>query len=142
MPSEIILALDLGEKRVGLAVADASVPVAVAQPTLETGSDLAERLLAEIQRLGATRLVVGLPRNLSGEQTRQSEFCLEFGQRLAKMSGLPLHFQDESLTSAQAEETLRLSGRPYRKGDVDALAAQLILNDFLGTWWSKNDGSE
>lgn len=134
MPPEVILALDVGEKRVGLAVADASVPVPVSRPALLAGNDLMERLRAEIDWLGVTRLVVGLPRNQSGQETRQSAFCRDFGRRLAQSTGLPLHFQDESLTSAQAEEALRQSGKPYQKGEVDSLAAQLILGDFLESW--------
>jgi putative Holliday junction resolvase len=79
----------------------------------------------------ATELVVGLPRNMSGEPTKQTELVRQFVVRRLAGFELPMHFQDESLTSVKAEQELQQRKKPYVKGDVDALAATYILDDYM-----------
>ncbi len=78
-------------------------------------------------------LVVGLPRRLSGQESRQTQFVRDFAELLSKHFGLPLHLWDERLTSVEASRVLRSSEISIRKraGAVDRLAAQLILQNFL-----------
>ena len=80
-----------------------------------------------------TALVVGLPRNLQGDRTEQTGFSETFGNQLTEHFSLPVYYQDEALTSHKAEEELRQRGVDYQRGDIDALAATYILDDFLKT---------
>lgn len=123
------LGLDVGEKRIGVAIADDSVRIAIAYDTIAVdGSEIAT--IAEIAlRQGATILVVGYPRNQSGEETAQTAYVAEFAQQLTDIGEVV--FQDESLTSVIAEQRLQAEKKPYTKGDIDAMAAALILQDYL-----------
>jgi putative Holliday junction resolvase len=78
----------------------------------------------------ADTIVVGYPRNQSGEPTAQTAYVEEFAKQLHDMAP-HLVFQDESLTSVLAEQRLRAQGKPYTKGDIDAQAAAIILQDYL-----------
>ena len=128
--SQSLIALDVGERRIGVARADTSVRIAVALDTiLVDGTEL-----QQIQKLmsydGAQTLVVGYPRNQSGEPTKQTEYVERFVARLEGL-GLKVEYQDEYVTSVRAEELLKALKKPYTKGDIDALAASLILQDYL-----------
>jgi putative Holliday junction resolvase len=76
-------------------------------------------------------LVVGLPRGLSGQHTDQTRAVEEFVLDLKQHVDLPVYWQDEALTSRKAEEELSKRGKPFAKGDIDALAATYILEDFM-----------
>ena len=78
----------------------------------------------------ARTVVVGYPRNQSGEPHAQTEWVESVAAKLKEM-GIDVVFQDESLTSVRAEQLLSAQKRPFSKGDVDALAASLILQDYL-----------
>lgn len=75
-------------------------------------------------------LVVGYPRNQQGEATAQTRFVEDFVEQLGSLD-VEIVFQDESLTSVKAEEYLRRQKKPFEKGEVDALAASFILQDYL-----------
>lgn len=125
-----LVCLDVGQKRIGVAVGDNMVKIAVPFDTVEVdGSEIAA--IAEIYiKQRASVLVVGYPRNQSGESTAQTAFVEDFTTRLSDISD-KIVFQDESLTSVLAEQQLKSHNRPYNKGDVDAQAAALILKDYL-----------
>jgi putative Holliday junction resolvase len=78
----------------------------------------------------ADTIVVGYPRNQQGEVTSQTEFVEAFTKKLEYL-GKKIVYQDESLTSVLAEQRLKSYGRPYTKGDIDAQAATIILQDYL-----------
>jgi putative Holliday junction resolvase len=80
---------------------------------------------------GAVGLVIGLPRGLDGQETAQTRAVREFAEQLKPAVQLPYYWQDEAVTSRQAEEELKSRGKPYQKGDIDALSATYILEDFL-----------
>ncbi|HXR50074.1 MAG TPA: Holliday junction resolvase RuvX [Verrucomicrobiae bacterium] len=126
-----ILALDVGEKRIGVAVA--SVVARLPRPLTTLARD--DRFFVALEDLVKTEdagtIVVGLPRGLSGQETRQTAAIEEFVTELKQHFDLPIHLQDEALTSAQAEAELEKSGKMYNRGDIDALAATYILEDFL-----------
>lgn len=128
--SNSIVALDIGERRIGVARGDTMVRIAVPLTTvLVDGTELAqiERIIAAEQ---ASTLVVGYPRNQSGEATAQTAYVETVAEQLRAI--MPhLVFQDESLTSVVAEQRLKARGRAYQKADIDAEAAAVILQDYL-----------
>lgn len=124
------LALDVGEKRIGVAVGDDRVRIAVPLDTIEVDGNELERIARYVIEERVDTVVVGYPRNQSGEPTHQTEYVENFAKQLTDIAP-KLVFQDESLTSVLAEQQLKKYGRPYTKGDIDAQAAALILTDFL-----------
>jgi len=128
--SKSFLALDVGEKRIGVAVGDDGVRIAVPFETIEVDGKELERIARLIIDEKTDTIVVGYPRNQSGEVTAQTAYVEEFASQLKDM-GPPVVFQDESLTSVLAEQQLKAHGRPYSKGDIDAQAAALILQDYM-----------
>ena len=127
-----ILGLDVGEKRIGVAVASLEARLPRALRTVERARFFDE-LPAMVDEEGASQLVVGLPRNLSGQATAQTRSTEAFVTELRSHTALPITLQDEALTSKQAEAELRARGKTYERGDIDALAAVYILEDFLAT---------
>lgn len=131
----MILSVDLGRVRTGLAVCDpeerlASPLKVVAQRDPER---LAQEVAAAAQAAGARLLVVGLPRNMDGTEGDSARFAREMGERLEKASGLPVEFWDERGTTITAHGYLNETNTrgKKRKAVVDAVAAVIILEDFL-----------
>ncbi len=132
---ERILALDVGNKRIGVAVSDALGLTAQGVTVIHRRSlahDLAEigQLLTKYQ---TKRVVVGLPKNLNGTIGPQAELARQFAESLQEAHEVEVIWQDERLTTAAAERTL-LSGdasRHKRKQVIDMLAAQMILETYL-----------
>jgi putative pre-16S rRNA nuclease len=133
MPSSdsTILALDVGGRRIG--VASANVVARIAHPlvTIENTPDISSVLQKLIDDQHAVGLVVGLPRSLSGDETGQTRTVKEFVTSLKESIAMPVYWQDEAVTSRQAKTELESRGKPYARGDIDALAATYILEDFL-----------
>jgi putative Holliday junction resolvase len=129
------LAIDPGEKRTGLAVGDDQTAIITPLKVIEAprGSALIESLLGAIMDQSPGALVVGLPLNMDGTEGPAARAARLVGEELARRAGLPIHFQDERLSSFAAEEHLKQSGRTHRqKREIrDALAAAEILRDFL-----------
>lgn len=126
-----ILALDVGTRRIGVAMASAAARLAQPLVTLEQNDHTLKRLQELVHNERAEAIVVGLPRGLDGQHTDQTASVEAFAADLQQALGVPLHWQDEAVTSRQAEEELRARGKPYAKGDIDALAATYILEDYL-----------
>lgn len=125
-----ILALDVGAARIGLAIASYEARLASPYGALAHGDDVLARLREVCDKEHVSQLVVGLPRGMSGQATQQTATVQSFGRQLESLD-LPVHWQDEAVTSVRAEEELRSRGKPYAKGDIDALAATYILEDYL-----------
>lgn len=127
----VYLGLDVGEQRIGVAQGDSVGRIA--QPLRAVAVDGHEitTLQSIIGECDATDLVVGKPRNQSGEETQQTRRIREFAITRLKQTGLPIHWQDESVTSIIAEERLVARKKSYSKGDIDAEAASIILQDYL-----------
>ncbi len=128
-----VIALDVGEKRIGIAAADGVVPIARPLGAIDVDGQEIERIKRYLESESADTIVIGYPRNQSGEPTAQTVAIETFKKRLSESVALRIVFQDESLTSVLAEEQLRQQGKPYTKGDIDARAAALILQDYLET---------
>lgn len=124
------VALDVGEKRIGVAVGDNGVRIAVPFDTIEADGDEIERIAKVILDEKATVVVIGYPRNQSGEATAQTAYVEAFAKKLHDIAPA-IVFQDESLTSVLAEQRLQSYKKPYTKGDIDALAAAIILQDYM-----------
>ena len=129
-----LIGLDVGTKRIGVAKADSAVRIAVPQGTIAVDGTEFEQLARLARVHGTTFFVVGLPRNNNGEETAQSQYSREFAKKLkSKIHGAKVAFQDESLTSVEAETRLksRKKKSSIEKGEVDSEAAAIILQDFL-----------
>lgn len=127
-----MVCLDVGEKRIGVAVGNSTVRIAVPYETIEVDGNEAMAIVDIINNTGADILVVGYPRNQSGELTAQTKFVTDFVAKLGNVAP-KIEFQDESLTSVIAEQRLISYHKPYKKGDIDAQAAAIILQDYLET---------
>jgi putative Holliday junction resolvase len=130
-----ILALDLGRRRIGLALSDELGLTAQGLETLERTNiraDLA-RLVEIAAKNQVTSIVIGNPIHMSGEEGRQSGFAHDFGGRLQAATGLPVEFWDERLTTVEAQRVLRQSGISIEKraSAVDRLAAVILLESYL-----------
>lgn len=126
-----ILALDVGERRIGVALAGITARLASPLTTLIRSESTPVDIQALIDEHQALAVVVGLPRGLDGQQTAQTVAVEEFKSILGQVLSVPLHWQDEAVTSRQAESELESRGKPYRKEDIDALSATYILEDFM-----------
>ncbi|MCA9874049.1 MAG: Holliday junction resolvase RuvX [Anaerolineales bacterium] len=130
-----VLALDLGEKRIGVAVSDATRTIATTLDVIKRTSRQADfaqigRLLAEQQ---ANLLVIGLPVMLDGREGEKAAWVRDYAAALYNELQVPIAFTDEAFTTVQAENSLRARGQKGRKirQNVDAVAATLILQAYL-----------
>ena len=132
-----ILALDVGKKRIGLAVSDELGITAQGLETLVRTRirDDIRALKEAADRWQAGTLLIGRPLHMSGDESRQSEYTREFAERLARDLQLPIVYWDERLTSVEAERALRESGASLeqRKKSIDRLSAVLLLESYLAS---------
>jgi putative Holliday junction resolvase len=134
-----VLGIDVGRRRIGFAISDASAVLARPLTTIEVrGSDLLAPVLSEIARLaseddGLAGIAVGLPRRLDGSANDETPRVEAFIQALRVKTGLPVAAVDERLTSREAESRLALHETDWRKrkAKLDAAAAAIILQDYL-----------
>jgi len=135
-----IIGLDVGERRIGVAVSDPSGTLARPVTTLRTSGldgDALQVSLNEITRLAADdpleAIVVGLPRRLDGSPNAMTPRVERFAERLRDRAGVAVTLQDERLTSVEAESRLAVRKKDWRarKDQLDAAAAAIILQDYL-----------
>jgi putative holliday junction resolvase len=134
-----VLALDLGLRRIGVAISDATATLARPLEAIDASGpaqlarvlDVIARAAAEDDGLG--RVVVGLPRRLDGTPNDQTPVVLAFVEALKSRVALPIDLQDERLSSVEAESRLAVRDRDWRsrKKKLDAAAAAVILQDYL-----------
>ena len=125
------IALDIGEKRIGVALADVAAPFPAPLVTLEASDGLVDEFAELFKKHRVETVVIGLPRNQSGERTAQTERVEYIANLLNIPSEINVVWQDESLTSVKAETELKKRKKNFTKGEVDSLAATYILEDFL-----------
>lgn len=135
-PTARYLALDVGSKRIGVAVSDelglTAQPVLTLERRRNTREDL--RSLARLaRRFGVVGIVVGDPLHLSGEPSPRADKTRAFAAALGELTGLPIHLWDERLTTREAHQILYEAGhaRQEHRRVVDQVAATLILQSFL-----------
>lgn len=125
------LAIDFGQARLGLAMANSMARIASPLPAI-SGTQALKNIEKLCQEKNIDVIVVGLPRDLEGQDTRQTSLTREFAGKLQqKMPNKPIYLQDEALTSLKAEKELAARGKKFDKGMIDSLAATYILEDFL-----------
>lgn len=129
--SQVLLGLDVGQKRIGVAIGNTEVALASPLTTLDHTDTIYSTIQQLAEREGAAALVVGLPRGLDGQDTAQTAAVTDFVSQLLTTFDIPINWQDEAVTSVQAEAELQARGKPYVKSDIDALAATYILQDYL-----------
>jgi len=146
------LCLDVGDRRVGVATGDSDLRIATPVDVFTRISIQQDaRAIADLARnYDATRLVIGLPRNMDGTQGTQAESVIEYAEEISDAIRLPVLFWDERLTTVEAtrrtQESQSLTQKPRsaRRGKkvkrtLDAIAASVILQDFLDS--QKNETS-
>lgn len=130
-----ILALDIGKKRIGLAISDELGISAQGLPTFERTRirDDMRQLAALVREREITLLLVGNPLHMSGAESRQAVYSRQFAERLRTETGVPVVYWDERLTTVEAERVLReaKASLDQRKKAVDRLAAVLLLESYL-----------
>jgi putative Holliday junction resolvase len=130
-----LMALDLGEARIGVALSDESGTLASGLATLRARGPRkdAQQVAALVREHGVRELVVGLPLRLDGTRGPQAEKVLAFVERLRRVAGIPVLTRDERLTSVAAAERLADAGvrGAARKERLDRAAACLILQELL-----------
>lgn len=131
----VIVALDVGDARIGVAACDELELLAAPSATIRRATTAAalDALVAEIEREGAELVVVGLPVSFDGQLHGQARAIQSFAEKLRRRISVPLVFVDETLSSVRAEERLREAGvrGPRIRERIDAEAAAVILGDFL-----------
>ncbi|MFI5275496.1 MAG: Holliday junction resolvase RuvX [Candidatus Saccharimonadales bacterium] len=128
-----LLALDVGARRIGVALASAGAYFAKPLATLDHTNDIFTEISGLAKEHDVTVIVVGYPRGLEGQTTEQTKTIEAFVDELRTHVSVSVEWQDETLTSVKAETELasRHKGGVYNKADVDALAATYILEDYL-----------
>lgn len=131
----IILSVDYGDKRTGLAVCDKlemlASPVCVI--TEWNKESLVQKIITVAKDKKAEQIVVGLPRNMDGSKGFRAQACEELGELIKKACDIPVQFWDERLTTVSAHKILsenNVRGKK-RKSVVDAVAAEIILQDYI-----------
>jgi putative Holliday junction resolvase len=124
-----LLALDVGSSRIGLA--RASVMARLPEPLITLKND--GYFVANIKKVIADQqidtLIVGLPRNMQGQETAQSRYVRQFCDNTLKKLNLPIIMQDETLSTVKAEEWLKNNN--HKKASLDSVSAVIILEDYL-----------
>lgn len=131
----VIMAVDYGDVRTGLAVCDKNEILAspVAVITESDRERLIEKVISAAKERRAESFVVGLPKNMDGSEGFRAEACRDFAQKLASASGLNVEMYDERLTTVSAHNALNATNTrgKKRKAVVDAVSAVMILEDYI-----------
>jgi putative Holliday junction resolvase len=127
------LAIDYGTKRTGLAICDASETIASPLTVLHGQKWLLKKIAEIIEAENVEAIVLGLPLNMTGTESSQTKLVRKFAEKLKEHISVPIHYQDERLSSFGAEEKLAPADftRGKRKKRIDAIAAAEILEAFL-----------
>lgn len=128
-----LIGLDYGLRRIGIAVSDDAGRLAFAVGVHVEGRDgsVIENLRNLARERGAVGIVMGLPLRADGSEGDIAARTRRFADRLGSALGLPVTLFDERYSSQAAERIIALRGRPARRGEVDDVAAQMILQDYL-----------
>jgi putative Holliday junction resolvase len=130
-----VMALDVGDRNIGIAISDALLLTAQSRPTLrrkDLQSDL-EAIRQLSKKNEVHEIVVGQPLHMDGRESPQSQKVARFAEELKKTVGVPIVFWDERLTSFEAEQRLQEMGLNWRqrRAEIDKIAALIILQNYL-----------
>ena len=130
-----VLAIDLGEKRIGLAISDETRTIAGSYGVMsrKSRSEDFKRYAALVDEEAITLIVIGLPINLSGQEGQRAAWVKDYAADLSENISVPLEFWDERFSTKQAEASLHARGKRGKRARerVDAVAAAFILQDYL-----------
>ena len=128
-----ILALDVGKRRIGIAVTDPLAITARPHSTIPRNREAPQKIASIIQEMEVGKLLVGLPLHLSGAEGEQAADVRAFVQKLSAYVSIPMEFRDERLTTVEAEQRLwdKRGDWRKRKKEIDAVAASVMLQDYL-----------
>ena len=130
-----LLGIDLGTRRVGVAVSDELRITIKPLPAIERRSwkDLLRQIVALVQNFDARGLVIGLPLRLDGSEGSAARDARSVADKFQRSLDIPVHLQDERLTTLEAASDLRSAGQPEHEieDEIDSAAAALILRDFI-----------
>jgi putative Holliday junction resolvase len=129
--SRRLIGIDYGERRIGVAASDGALAVPVTIVEHRSRGDDLERVADIVREREASVIVVGLPVLSSGDEGEQARRCRRFGEALARATGLPVEYQDETLSSVEAEAAMAGAGRARAAKSVDDHAAARILQAYL-----------
>ena len=125
------LALDIGDKRIGVAIANSIARIASPLTTLHVTDSINEDIVSLINQNSINEVIIGLPRGLNGQETDQTKKIRDFVEKFKLHTELPIHLIDEAGTSLKAKDELSLRKKGFIKEDVDSLAASYILEYYL-----------
>jgi putative Holliday junction resolvase len=131
-----VLSLDVGDKRIGIAVSDPSGTIAQGLRLYATTGSRTRDIAALgelVRELGVSRVVVGLPKNLDGSLGPRAQEMVRFAESLKRESGVPVDLWDERFTTDEAHRIFDMASvkRKKRRGSIDVMAAQIILQGYL-----------
>lgn len=125
-----LLGLDVGTVRIGVAMGDSGVRIAIPHGVVDVDGTEVQSIAELVIANEIDTIIVGFPRNQSGDATDQTSIVEGFVAKLEDLDA-EIVYQDESLTSVLAEKRLIAIGKPYTKGDIDSEAAVIILQDYM-----------
>lgn len=127
------LALDLGDRRIGVAGSDSIGIIARPLEMFKRTSRVADFVYIAklISDQNAEALIIGLPLNMDGTEGKQAAWVRDYSAALAETISIPIHFWDERLTTEEAKNIMRAQGKAPRKNWIDAVAAAVILQSYL-----------
>lgn len=139
----IICGIDFGDARTGIARVNTALPIVTPLPTIRDRSldGTAEKAARILKEQAAQLVVVGLPRNMDGSEGFRAEKVRLFGEKLKDLTGIPVEYYDERLTSTYAHHIMDQTETfgKKRKNQVDAIAATLILQSYVDAKKQKED---
>jgi putative Holliday junction resolvase len=130
MNTQTVLGLDVGDARIGLARGNTIVRLPSPLETVSNDKDIVGKMQEIVKRENVDLLVVGIPRNLNGEETAQSQSIRDFANELSSSVGLTVQFVDETLSSKRAQEYL--TDKKIQNVSEDSIAACFILEEYFG----------
>lgn len=130
-----ILAIDLGEKRIGIAISDELGITAQGLPTIPstTEDENLKKIKKLVDKYNVKKIILGLPKNMNGTLGRQAEKSLSFAQKIKNIHQVPVELEDERLSTSKAERLLIQAdrSRKKRKKVIDKMSAVVILQSYL-----------
>ena len=126
-----VLGIDLGRKRIGIALGDTVNKIAVGLPTLINSKSVLSDIQKVIEKENIERIIVGLPKTLNGKIGSQAGYTQKWAANLAYTLGIKVEYEDERLSSKLARDSLVAIGKELTKEDIDQAAAVLILQSYL-----------
>lgn len=126
-----VLGIDLGKKRIGVALGDTVNKIAVGLPTLVNNKSVLSEIQKIIEKEDIKKIIVGLPRTLNDQIGSQARYTQKWANNLAYTLGVEVEYEDERLSSKLARDSLIAIGKELTKEDIDQAAAVLILQSYL-----------